>query len=163
MRLVLTILGAVIIGGYAVAGALLMSDWAIAAASHRPLAQAIAEMDAADQPFGPQPGVLFAALGVLLALGWAAVVLLPRAGLPGWACVMIWGLILACGAPAYFCLSFGNMMSVGDTFPDWDSEASFALEAPLYIISAAALLMGICALAVPALRSLLRTEPPSGV
>jgi len=152
MRIVYTLFGAVLIGGYAVVGAFLMNGWVVAAASGVSLDQAITAMSEADQPYSIFGGLVFAALGVLLALGWALLALLPRVGLPVWASLALWAGILALGAPAYFFLSFGNMNSVGDTFSGWNAAAAFALEKPLYLISGAALLLCLGALAAPLLR-----------
>ncbi|WP_449282281.1 hypothetical protein [Leucobacter sp.] len=121
---------------YAILGALLMSDWAVTAASGVPLEQAVAAMDAAGQPYGVWAGIGFATIGILLALGWAALALLSREKQPGWVLLLLFGCILAAGAPAYFFASFGNLNSVGDTFVDWDADAAFALELPLYLVSA---------------------------
>ncbi len=153
MRSTLTALGLFAITAYAAVGALLMNDWAVAAASGVPIDTAIADMAAAGQPFSAVPGYVFAIVGVALALVWAALVLLPRFALPGWAAVSIWAWIVALGAPAYFFASFGNMNSVGDTYFDWNAAAAWALEAPLYAVSAIALVVAIGAIIVAVVRS----------
>lgn len=118
-----------------------MSNWAVAAASQVPIATAIADIQAANQPYSTVPGIIFAILGTLLALGWGALMLLRRSPLPLRAGVSLWAAIIMLGTPAYFFASFSNMMSVGDTYYDWNSEAAFALEAPLYIASGIAVLL----------------------
>lgn len=135
-RAPLVLLGIAGLFAYAILGALIMNDRAVAAASGLPLEQAVAAMDAAGQPYGVWAGIGFAAIGILLALGWAALALLARERQPGWAVLLLFGSILAAGAPAYFFASFGNLNSVGDTFVGWDADAAFALELPLYIASA---------------------------
>lgn len=148
--------GAAGLVAYAVLGALIMNDWAVAAASRMPLNRAVAEMAAADQPYGIVAGIVFATLGVLLALGWGVWALLHRAA-PAWVLAAAWGGILACGAPAYFFASFGNLMSVGDTSVDWDGEAAFALELPLYLASGAGAIVAVLAVGI-GLRQLARSR-----
>ncbi|MBN9612186.1 MAG: hypothetical protein J0H64_01745 [Actinobacteria bacterium] len=161
MRIGLTLLGLVAIAVYAVAGALLMNDWAIVAASHLPLSESLEAMSAADQPHSFFAGIIFAVMGGACATAWAVLTLLPRVGLPAWASLALWAAILVLGAPAYFIFSFGNMMSVGDTFYDWDSDAAFALERPLYLISLVALAVCAAALLAPVLRHVVRRKPAS--
>lgn len=161
MRTVLTLLGIAAIMAYSVVGAFLMNDWAVVAASGLPLDITIAEMAAANQPYSVIPGIIFAAIGGTLALAWGAMILHPRANLPGWASVTIWAGIVALGAPAYFFASFSNLNSVGDTFYDWDAEAAFALEAPLYVSSGVAALIAVTTLLVGAIRSVTRKRVPS--
>ncbi len=110
-------------------------------------------MNTAGQPYRTVPGYLFAAFGVLLALTWAALVLHPRIVLPDWGALTIWATILAFGAPAYFFGSFANMNNVGDTYYDWNREAVFALESPLYLISGAALILAVAVLVTTAVRA----------
>lgn len=141
MRILLAGLGVIAIIAYGVFGAMLMSNWAVAAASEVPLATAIADMQAAHQPYSTTPGIIFAILGTLLALGWGALVLFRKSPLPVRAGVSLWAVIIMLGTPAYFFASFSNMMSVGDTYYDWNSEAAFALEAPLYLASGIAALL----------------------
>lgn len=114
-----------------------MNDWAIVAASGIPLDATIAAMAEAKQPYNTVAGWIFAVAGIVLAGVWAAVTAIKKRVLPSWATAGLWGLLLAFGAPAFFYASFANMNSVGDTFYDWNSDAAFALEAPLYIASAA--------------------------
>lgn len=150
MRTLLSVLGVSAIVSYAVLGAMLMNDWAVVAASGAPLGTTIADMDAAGQPYSIVPGIGFAAAGVLLALAWGAMTVRPNSTRPGGrmssrASTALWGGILALGAPAYFFASFGNLNSVGDTYVDWNSEAAFALEAPLYVVSGIAFLVAVVA------------------
>lgn len=143
LRPLLTALGGLALLGYALFGALLMNDWAVAAASGLPLPETIAAMRAAGQPYSALAGVGFAALGALLTAAWAWLVLSPRAALPGWAALSLWAGLLALGAPAFFFGAFGNLNSVGDTFADWHADAAWALEAPLYLASGAGLLLAV--------------------
>jgi hypothetical protein len=158
MRLTLTLLGAAAILIYAVLGAVIMNDWAVTAASEESLEQTIATMNTAEQPYTAVIGYVFAAIGMLLALAWATLTLHPRVSSPGWAAVSIWATILALGAPAYFFGAFGNLMSVGDTYPDWNSEAAFAIEAPLYLISGAAAVLAVGSLIAKAVSAIWATR-----
>ncbi len=153
MRLTLTIFGAAVILAYAVLGAMLMNNWAVAAATGASLEETIATMNAADQPYRIVPGYLFAAFGIVLALTWTALVRRPRIVLPDWGTLTIWAAILAFGAPAYFYGSFANNNNVGDTYYDWTREAAFALEAPLFLTSGAALILAVAVLATTAVRA----------
>lgn len=156
MRMTFTILGTLTILTYSVLGAMLLNDWAFAAASEESLKQAIATMDAAGESYSATPGYVFAAIGVLLTLTWATLNLHPRVRLPAWGSVSVWATVLAFGAPAYFLASFGNLMSVGDTYPDWNAEAAHALAAPLYLVSGAAAVLAVGSLiakAVGAIRA----------
>lgn len=146
-------LGAFVILSYAVLGMMLMTDWAVTAGSGRPLAETIIAMQEERQPYSTIPGIIFAAAGAALALGWMSAVLLPRFALPAAPAIAIWGAILAFGAPAYFYLSFGNMNSVGDTFYDWNADAAFALVMPLYLTSGLAAVAAIIGVAVTAVRA----------
>ncbi|MFT3877711.1 MAG: hypothetical protein QM708_15015 [Propioniciclava sp.] len=146
MRLMLTILGVASVIAYALLGAGLMTNWAVVAGSEVPLDEAIAAMRAANQPYSTASGVIFAGVGTALALAWAAAVLRSRTKISGWGAVTLWAGIIMLGAPAYFFASFGNMNSVGDTFYDWNSEAAWATEQPLYMISGAATLIAAIAL-----------------
>lgn len=145
-RMTLTVLGLAAIAVYSFLGAMLMIDWAVSTASGVSLATAIAAMDAAGQPYSAVPGIIFASVGGLLALAWAVVVLHRKTRIPGPTALSIWAGIIALGAPAYFFLAFGNLNSVGDTFVDWNHEAAFALEAPLYVASGIAALVAVAAL-----------------
>ncbi|MFV0429737.1 MAG: hypothetical protein ACK5KO_09975 [Arachnia sp.] len=69
-------------------------------------------------------------------------------------------MILMLGAPACFFASFGNLNSVGDTFADWSSEATLALEMPLYLVSCLAALVGLAALGTGFLTSRTRRPAP---
>lgn len=148
MRILLTLLGIVAIVIYSVLGAILMNDWAVVAASGVPLGATVAAMDAADQAYSAIPGMVFAVLGILLALAWGVTTMLRRTALPKWATVSLWAGILTLGAPAYFFTSFANLNSVGDTYVDWNSEAASALEAPLYMASGIAFLIAMATLTV---------------
>lgn len=156
MRQLLTTLGTAIIVGYALCGAATMNDWALDAASGLPLQATIDAMTAAGQPYSAVPGDLFAAVGIALAAGWFAVNVYPRLGVPLSVSLPIWAGILALGGPAYFLASFGNLMSVGDTFYEWNADAVAALENPLYLISAVAAALTVAAL----IRSLARCARP---
>lgn len=158
MRLSLTILGASAIVLYAVLGAALMNDWAIAAASGVPIDIAIAEMESANQPYSAASGIIFASLGGVLALVWSVLSAHPRVALPGWAALSLWSGVLALGAPAFFFASFGNMNSVGDTFYEWNAGAAFALEAPLYLVSGIAVLVTVATLITTAVIAGVRTK-----
>lgn len=164
MRLLLTILGTIAIIAYAIIGALLMSRWTVSIAANVPLDTAIEEMASAGQPYSTVPGIVFASLGVLLALLWA-VAALPRrrAQTPAWAAVAVWAGILTLGAPAYFLASFSNLNSVGDTFFDWNSEAVFAVEAPLYLVSGLALIIVLAAAIVGIVRAVRGRTGPAGL
>lgn len=131
------------LAAYAVVGCLVMNRWAVAAASEVPLSTAVADIAAAGQTYSTLPGFIFASAGLLFALAWVTFVLRQPVRLP--AAVAIWAGLIAAAAPAYFFLSFGNLNSVGDTYPDWNSEAAFAVEAPLYLVSALALLIAASA------------------
>ncbi|OCG75302.1 hypothetical protein [Microbacterium sediminis] len=144
MRLLSAVVGACAILGYAIFGAFLMTNGEVTAGSGRPLADTISAMNAADQPYSAVPGVVFAVVGAVLALAWAATAV-ARA-VPGWLAVVTWAAIVACGAPAYFFASFGNLNSVGDTFGDWDAAAAFAVVRPLYLASAIAAVVAVIAL-----------------
>lgn len=139
MRILLIALGVISIATYAVVGAFMMNDWAVVAASEAPLETVVADMKTADESYSPVPGYIFAAIGAGLAILWAVIVGTAGARLPSWAAVTLWALILAGGAPAYFFSSFPNLNSVGDVYPDWNSEAAWALEKPLYLASLIAL------------------------
>ncbi len=151
MRLILTLLGVAAILTYAILGAMLMNDWAVAAASGEPIDETIAAMDEAGQTYSVVPGIAFAVIGAGLAIGWAVLTLRPTTALPGWASLALWATILAAGALAYFFASFGNMNSVGDTYFEWHADAAFALQAPLYLVSAAAAITAPAAVLVRAI------------
>ncbi len=163
MRLWMTVLGVLGILAYAVVGALLMTRWAVVAASGMPLAETIAAMQAANQPYSVVPGVVFAVVGALLAIAWAFVTVRGRDAMSGWVALTLWGGTVALGAPAFFFASFGNMNSVGDTFYDWDAAAAFALEAPLYASSAIAALLAVAALLIAAIRRAAGIEQTRGL
>ena len=143
MRTAATLTGMVAIALFGVWGALLMSSWVIVAASGMPLTASINAMEAANQPYSVLPGLLFAALGVVLGFAWVWLMWSPRVAVPAWAGFSLWAAIIALGGPAYFFASFGNINSVGDTFYGWDPAAAFALQAPLYLVSAVAAVIAI--------------------
>lgn len=153
MRILLTLLGIVAIVVYALLGATLMNDWAVVAASERPLEATIADMHAAGQNHSMIPGFVFAALGLLLGLLWGVTTLFRRSALPNWAAVSLWAGIITLGAPAYFFMSFGNLNSVGDTYFDWNSEAAFALVGPLYMASGLAFLVVVALMVTAVLKA----------
>ena len=155
MRILLTLLGIASIVFYSVVGLMLMNDWAVVAASGVPLERTIADMDAEDQPYSTVPGTVFAAMGLGLACAWGLWVW-RRSAVPIWAAVFSWAGILALGAPAYFFASFGNLNSVGDTYPDWNAEAAGALVAPLYAASGVAFLIATIAAAVALTKAAMR-------
>ena len=72
----------------------------------------------------------------------------------------LWAGIVALGAPAYFFTSFANLNSVGDTYFDWNAEAAFALEAPLYLASGIAFLIAMAMLTVPMIKASARKPSP---
>lgn len=138
MHTAATLTGMVAIVLFGVWGALFMSSWGIVAASGMPLTASIDAMEAANQPYSVLPGLLFAALGVVLGFAWVWLMWSPRVAVPAWAGFSLWAAIIALGGPAYFFASFGNINSVGDTFYGWDPAAAFAFQAPLYLVSAVA-------------------------
>src|SRR5690606_3129711 len=122
--------------------ALLINDWAVAAASELPLAEAVSAMEAAGEAYSPAGGFSLAAIGIVFAIGWAVMTLIHRVRARGES-VVTWAGIVALGAPAYFSASFGNLNSVGDTFYSWNSAAAMKLASPLYIASAIALVVAV--------------------
>ena len=148
MRILMTALGTAVIVAYAVIGALMMTRWEVAAGAGLPFEEAVAEIQAVGESYGVAPGAVFALLGAALAAGWVWLMAARGGGLPGWAGLVLWGGIIACGMPAYFFLSFGNMMSVGDTFYDWYPDAAFAVVRPLYLTSAVAAVLVVVALII---------------
>jgi Na+-transporting methylmalonyl-CoA/oxaloacetate decarboxylase gamma subunit len=160
MRTILTLLGTFAVIVYSLLGATLMNDWAVVAASTRPLEMTIAAMDAAGQNYTTIPGIVFAGLGILLALAWGVMTIVRRTVLSNWAAVSLWAGIVALGAPAYFYLSFDNLNSVGDTYLDWNSKAEVAAEAPLYMASGVAFIV-LFAMVVFAMSKATAREKPS--
>jgi hypothetical protein len=158
MRVLLTLLGIVAIIVYSLLGATLMNDWALVAASKMPLETTIADMDAAGQTYTTIPGFVFASMGTLLALAWGLTTLFRRTALPHWATVSLWAGIVTLGAPAYFFTSFANLNSVGDTYFDWNAEAAFALEAPLYMTSGIAFLVIVTMMVTAATKATARKK-----
>ncbi len=158
MRILLTLVGVIAIVTYSIWGAVLMNDWAVAAAAEMPLDQAIREMDRANQVYSTAGGIVFAAIGVALALAWGVLTLLFRRRISPWAAASIWAGILALGAPAYFFGAFSNLNSVGDTFYNWNAEAAFALEAPLFLVGGVALLFSLASLIMTVVKALGRSN-----
>ncbi|ALQ31544.1 hypothetical protein AA310_04980 [Arthrobacter sp. YC-RL1] len=146
MRSGVVIFGVLGICLQALFGAFLMNDWAVTAASELPLEETVAEMRRAEQNYSKNGGIVFASLGVVLAMGWGFLVSQRRFIAANWAALASWGAIIALGAPAYFFFSFANMNSVGDTFYDWNSDAAFSLEEPLYVTSGIAALIAVIGL-----------------
>ena len=145
MRTFLIVSGVITISAYAIFGGFMMNVWAVVAASEVPLETVITDMEAVGESYAPMSGFVFAALGIGLALLWALLVVKSGKGMRVWEPVMLWALILALGAVAYFVISFGNLNAVGDTYADWNMEAAWKLERPLYLISLAALGIAIAA------------------
>lgn len=158
MRAPLAVFGAILVIAYAIIGLLLMTNWEVAAASGVPIDSTISEMNRAGQPYSPIPGILFAVFGAVLAIVWAWLNIGPMSRFSGWFSLAILGAIIACGTPAYFFASFGNMNSVGDTFADWNEGAAFALVSPLYVASGIAALVAVASLIIGAVQ-LARTRP----
>ena len=152
MRATAVLVGAAAIVLFGVWGALLINDWAVAAASGLPLDETVAAMERADQPYSAIAGVLFAVFGALLAIAWAYLMRSRHFALSTWAGLAFWAAIIAFGAPAYFFASFGNLNSVGDTFFDWNAGAAFALALPLYLVSGAAAVLTLVAFVLALLR-----------
>lgn len=160
MRILLSCFGVIAIIAYGVFGAMLMSNWAIAAATEVPLATAIADMEAAHQPYSTTPGIIFAVLGTLLALGWGILMLIRNSPFSDWAGASLWAVVIMLGAPAYFFASFSNLMSVGDTYYEWNSGAAFALEAPLYMASGISFVFLVGSFIVVMIKSTVRRQRP---
>lgn len=134
-------------------GAVLMSNWAIVAASGIPLGATIDAMGRENQPYSVLPGVLFGAFGAALALAWGRLMWDRSLKIPAWAGLTLWFAIVALGGPAYFFASFSNLNAVGDTFYDWNAEAAFAREAPLYLVSATAAVLMVSTPVVALIRN----------
>ncbi|MGQ3383098.1 hypothetical protein [Glutamicibacter sp. TV12E] len=156
MKKALAITGFIMISGYAFTGLMLMNNWAVTAASHRPLDETIAAMGIANQDYSPLGGVVFAASGLFLASMWTWIALSEKFAPAPWLTSALCSLILMLGAPAYFFASFANMNSVGDTFADWDVDAAAALELPLYLLSIGAMVLLFMLLAMPLFRVIIR-------
>lgn len=148
MRKYWIIPGVILIVAYSVYGMLVINDFAVVAASGLPLEATISQMEAAGQPYSNKSGYLFAGFGILLALVWALMAVLGKFKFSPFASIVVWAGILFFGAPAFFFSAFGNLNSVGDTFYDWNPDAVFAYEWPLYLASALAvlvILVSVCA------------------
>ncbi|MFI8411432.1 hypothetical protein ACIGB6_02915 [Paeniglutamicibacter gangotriensis] len=159
MRKLLTLLGSGAILIYSLLGATLMNDWAVVAASGMPLETTIADMDAAGQTYTTIPGLVFAAMGILLALVWGVTTLFCRNVLPNRVAVSLWAGIVTLGAPAFFFTAFANLNSVGDTYSDWNAEAAFALESPLYMASGVAFLVVVTMMVTAVYGATARKKP----
>lgn len=153
MRKLLVTLGVAAIVAYSVLGALLMTWWELEVASGVSFDETLTKMEAAGQPHSYLAGIIFAVLGIGLAIAWAIVSVMRLRKFPGWFSPAIWGAIVAFGAAAYFFASFGNMNSVGDTFYEWNADAAFALVSPLYIFSGIGAVIAIAALIIGLMRS----------
>lgn len=151
MRLLLTLGGTAVIVAYAMFGAVLVNDWGVVASSGFPLETTISDMHEANQPYSTVPGIIFAVVGVLLALAWFVATLHPRIPLPIWASILAWAGIIMFGAPAFFFASFGNLNSVGDTYVNWNVGAANIIAIPLYILSAASFVGAIATVCVLAI------------
>jgi hypothetical protein len=130
-----------------------MTHWGVTAASGLPLDETIAALRDAGQTYSTAVGIIFAMIGAVLGLAWAALSLATGLRRHPWFSVAVWAAIIAFGAPAYFFASFGNLNSVGDTFWDWNADAAFASVVPLYIASAFAALLCIAAIIIGAVRA----------
>ncbi|MGL3807239.1 hypothetical protein ACSYDW_14185 [Paeniglutamicibacter sp. R2-26] len=159
MRTLLTLMGIAAIVTYSVLGMMLMNDWAVVAASGFPLDRTIADMEARGELYTAIPGFGFAASGIALALVWGLVTIFRPLAMPVWATVLLWAGILALGAPAYFFTAFSNLNSVGDTYYEWNAEAAFALESPLYGASMIAFVVALGSAAVALAMSAVRRKP----
>ncbi len=148
MRLLLVLFGTLTIIAYAGFGAILMNNWAVTAASGFPLEPTMTDMAAAGEPYSAIPGYFYFTIGVLLAITWASLALKRSAPLAGSAALAIWAGVLTPAAPAYFMFSTRNLMSVGDTYWEWNGEAAFALSQPLNIISVIAAVVTVVALVI---------------
>ena len=163
MRALCITLGSLAITVYAVLGALLMSDWALVAGSGEPIDATIRAMRAAGQDFQPSAAPVFAGFGVVLAIAWAVLVWHPRIRIPAWASLAVWAAIVAGGAPAYFWASFSALNGLGDTYVNWNVDAVWSLERPLYATSGLAALLAVALLGGVAIRSVVQARRSSGV
>lgn len=146
MRPLMILCGFLLVVAHSVYGAIAMNDPAVAAASGVPLDTAVADMVAAGQVYSTIPGLVFAAVGCVLAVAWLILAVGPGREMSGWMLAAVWGAFMALGAPAYFLASFGNLNSVGDTYADWNAEAAWAWELPVYLLSGMAGLLMLLAL-----------------
>lgn len=147
---ILTASGVLVVSGYAVLGALAMGLWEPVAGSGLPIAETREAMTLAGESLSDVPGIIFAVAGIALAATWAFVSLRePRRRLSTSASG--YSILLVLGAPAYFYLSFGNMNSVGDAFPDWHPEAALAVALPFYLVGVVALVASVALLVFEAL------------
>ena len=162
MRTLLTLIGIAAIVIYSVLGMMLMNDWAVVAASGFPLDRTIADMKARGELYTAIPGYGFAASGIALALVWGLVTIIRPMAMPVWATVLLWAGILSLGAPAYFFTAFSNLNSVGDTYYEWNAEAAFALESPLYAASLIAFVIAVGTAAVALTMAAVRCKPSAG-
>ena len=128
---------------YAGVGAALMNSWAVTTASGFPLDHTMADMAAAGEPYSAIPGYFYFGFGVLLAVVWGAATLIRRFSVTTPAAISLWAWTLTLGAPAYVLFSTWNLMSIGDTYYDWNSEASGSLSVPLYVISGVAFVIAV--------------------
>lgn len=143
MRPLLIRLGCLAIITYASVGAALMNSWAVTAASGFPLDRTMADMAAAGEPYSAIPGYFYFGFGVLLAVVWGTATLIQRFSVTAPAALSLWAWALALGAPTYLLFSTRNLMSIGDTYYDWNPEAAGSLSVPLYVISGVAFVIAI--------------------
>lgn len=143
MRPLLFTLGSLAIVAYAGVGAALMNSWAVTAASGFPLDRTIIDMAAAGEPYSAVPGYFYFGFGVLLAVVWGTVSLNRNFSISGPATLSLWAWTLTVGAPAYFMFSTWNLMSIGDTYYDWNSDAAGSLSVPLYVVSGVAFVIAV--------------------
>ena len=124
--------GAGLLAGIGLLGGHAMNVREPAAGSGRPIAETIAAMEAAGQPYLPAAGWIYAGAGIAFGILWILLVLRATSLAPLGE-LAVFGALLACAGPAYFVLSFGTMMSVGDTFLTWDPAAAHAVALPFYL------------------------------
>lgn len=86
----------------------------LAAAPGRSLDEILADLDAAGESLQPATAIGVLAVGVVLAVIAGAA--LSNAGAAPSVAALVYGILLALGAPAYFIASFGAGMSLADTY-----------------------------------------------
>ena len=108
-------IGVLLVTAYAVLAALQITIWTpLAAAPGLSLAEIRAEMSAAGENPGEAAVATFLGAGIAIAV-IAAIVLARGRAHPALA-VLVFAVILAMGAPAFFVASFGPGMALADTF-----------------------------------------------
>lgn len=138
--------GAAAVVAYGFWGMIIANNLGLVTGSGLPLDETIAAMAAAEQPASMIPGYLFLVESLAVAAAWC-ILSHRRHDIEPLTVAMGWCALLTLGAPAFFYAGFWNLNSLGDTFADWHSDALLALERPLYLVSAAALI-GLIALSV---------------